>query len=254
MISFLPFRKFNVQDNGLWTGMTEIHCHLLPGVDDGVETGEQALRILRFMEEEVQVSRVCITPHTMMDFNNAPGERLHGIFQQFLPAWNGKMELHIASEYMIDSYFSKRLSEGLLLLGIRNQRKLVLVELPAMMRPPDWEATTESIFEMGYTPVIAHPERYHYIRVDDCRTWRERGCLLQLNLPSLHGYYGKHVERLAYRLLDEALYDFAGFDIHRYEGYAAVIRQLNLSRKRMDRLSELLDNARELEFLPLAKR
>lgn len=248
MISFLPFRKFNVQDTGLWTGMTEMHCHLLPGVDDGVETKEQALRILRFMEEEVRVRRVCITPHTMMDFNNAPGERLHGIFQRFLPAWDGKIELHIASEYMIDSYFSKRLSEGLLSLGIQNQRRLVLVELPTMMCPLDWETTMERIFEMGYTPVIAHPERYRYIHVDYCRAWRERGCLLQLNLPSLHGYYGKHIEKQAFQLLDDELYGFAGFDIHRYEGYAAVVRQLSLSRKRMDKLAKLLDNGRKLEF------
>lgn len=248
MISFWPGRKYNVQDNGLWKGMTEIHCHLLPGVDDGVETREAALRLLHFMEKEVGVRRACITPHTMLDFNNAPGILLKEKFHKFMVGYGGRLELHIASEYMIDSFFPKRLSEGLLPLGSWNLKKLVLIELPIMTPPPKMENTLESIFEQGYSPVIAHPERYHYIDERVCSSWRERGCLLQLNLPSLCGYYGKHAEKLAFRLLDKGLYGFAGFDIHRYEGYAAVVRQLYLSRKRMDQLALLLDNGRQVEF------
>lgn len=249
MISFWPCRKFNAQDNGLWKGMTEMHCHLLPGVDDGAETREDALKVLRFMENEVKVRRVCITPHTMMDFNNASGERLEENFQKFKIGYDGALELFIASEYMLDAFFPVRLSEGLLPLGEWNQKKLVLVETPVMMSPPELDSTWEHIFEMGYTPVIAHPERYHYMTKKDLWNLRERGCLLQLNIPSLHGYYGKVVEKNAFRLFVEGLYDFAGFDIHRYEGYARVIRQLQLSRKDLDRLGVLLNNNQNINFL-----
>lgn len=248
MISFWPWRRFNVQDNGLWKGMTEIHCHLLPGVDDGAETREDALRILRFMEKEVKVGRVCITPHTMMDFNSSPGERLKEKFREFMAGYDGNMELYIASEYMIDGFFPDRLAEGLLLLGEWNQKKMVLVEMPMMMIPLNLNLMLDNIFEAGYTPVIAHPERYYCIKEKTFYYLHERGCLMQLNIPSLRGYYGKNVEKTAFRLLAKGLYDFAGFDIHRYEGYAGVIRQLHLSRGDLDRLCLLLDNNKEIHF------
>lgn len=248
MISFWPYRKFNVQDNGLWRGMTEIHCHLLPGVDDGAETREDALQVLRFMEQEVGVSRVCITPHTMMDFNNAPGERLIEEFQKFIVGYDGNMELYIASEYMMDAFFMNRLMEGLLPLGEWNQKKLVLVEMPIMMSSPNQNLMLDSVFEKGNTPVIAHPERYRYMKEKEYQQLRERGCLLQLNIPSLHGYYGRDAEKTAFRLLDKGLYDFAGFDIHRYVGYAATVRQLQLSRGELDRLCLLLDNNKNINF------
>ena len=76
MISFWFHRLFNACDSGLWTGMTEIHSHILPGVDDGVETKVEALSLLDFMEKEVKGAAGFITPHTMMDFNNSPAGEL----------------------------------------------------------------------------------------------------------------------------------------------------------------------------------
>ena len=121
-------------------------------------------------------------------------------------------------------------------LGEWNQKKLLLVEGAGIVLLPGFYDMLEECFEAGYTPVIAHPERYPYLEKNDCIKLKERGCLFQLNIPSLHGYYGKHVRQAAFTLLDRGMYDFAGFDIHRYEGYAAVIRQLCLTRKRLDKL------------------
>lgn len=247
-ISFWPERKFNLQDNGIWKGMTEMHCHLLPAVDDGAETKEDALQLLRFMERDVGVRRICMTPHTMMDFNNAPAEKLCEKFCKFREDYSGRMELYLASEYMLDSFFNGHLKQEVLLLGEWGGRKLLLVETSALMPPPNLNETLEDIFAAGYTPVIAHPERYAYLDEPTYIRLRERGCLFQMNIPSLHGYYGKHSQKDALLLLKKGMYTFAGFDIHRYEGYARVIRQLELSRRQTDRLCLLLENSRNLEF------
>lgn len=249
MISFWFERKFNLQDNGIWKGMTEMHCHLLPGVDDGAETKDDALQLLRFMEREVEVRRICMTPHTMMDFNNVPAEFLKEKFRKFRDDYSGKMELYIASEYMLDVSFGNHLKEEVLLLGNWKDQKLLLVETSTLMAPPTLDEMLGDILAAGYTPVIAHPERYAYIEKSDYERFRKRGCLFQLNIPSLHGYYGKHAQIDAQLLLKQGVYSFAGFDIHRYEGYAQVVRQLELSRKQMDRLCFLLENNNQIEFL-----
>lgn len=248
MISFWAKRKFNLQDNGVWKGMTEMHCHLLPAVDDGAETKEDALQLLRFMERDVGVRRICMTPHTMMDFNNAPAEDLREKFSKFCTDYSGKIELYLASEYMLDASFGEHLKQEMLLLGEWDNKKLILVETSALMPPPTLNETLEEIFAVGYTPVIAHPERYAYLDDPDYVRLRERGCLFQLNIPSLHGYYGKHPQKDAIRLLKQGMYTFAGFDVHRYEGYARTVRQLELSRRQTDRLCLLLDNNKNLEF------
>lgn len=248
MISFWFQKSFNLHNSGLWRGMTEVHSHLLPGVDDGVETNDEALSLLRFMEKEVGVERACFTPHTMMDFNNAPALRLQEKFQKFVSFYSGGIQLSLASEYMLDSSFQHHLSEGVLSLGAWNHRKLLLVEGARMNLLPGFYEKLETCFQAGYTPVIAHPERYIYMDEGDFQKLRERGCLFQLNIPSLHGYYGKQVQQIAYCLLNKEMYDFAAFDIHRYTGYARVIKQLSLPRKRLDQLCFLLENNKMIQF------
>ncbi len=241
-------RKFNLMDNDVWKGMTEMHCHIIPDVDDGVDTKEDALQLLRFMERDVGVRRICMTPHTMMDFNNAPADSLKEQFEKFTTHYSGKMELYLASEYMLDASFPNHLEGEMLALGEWDGKKLLLVETSALMPPPGLDDMIEGVFDAGYTPVIAHPERYAYMEEPDYRRLKDRGCLFQLNIPSLHGYYGVHPQKDAVRLLKQGMYSFAGFDIHNYTGYARVVRLLELSRKKLDRLKVLLANNNDIQF------
>lgn len=243
MISFWPEHKFNASDCGLWKGMTEVHCHLLPGVDDGVKTWEEASGLLRYMEEEVGVRKICMTPHTMMDFNNGPSALLLEKFKDLCGRYTGGIHLSIASEYMLDATFSGRLGcDDVLSLGTWDQLELLLVETSGTMPSPHLGGMLEDIAEAGYLPVIAHPERYVYMSEWRYKELEEKGYLFQLNVPSLYGYYGDKIKKRAEWLMDEKLYYFAGFDIHRYESYAQVIKNLKLTRARMDYLCELLDN------------
>lgn len=243
MITIWPERKFNVSHSSLWKGMTEVHCHLLPGVDDGVKTVEESLHLLRYMEEEVGVRNVRMTPHTMMDFNNGPSIELLDKFKDFSENYAGGIRLSIASEYMLDATFNERLSgQDVLSLGKWDGMNLLLVETSGSMPPINLDDTLDEINDAGYVPVIAHPERYVYMNEWKYIELIEKGCLFQLNIPSLHGYYGDKIRKRAEWLMDKEMYHFAGFDIHRYESYAKVVQELSLSSKRLERLCELLDN------------
>ena len=83
----------------------------------------------------------------------------------------------------------------------------------------------------GYTPVIAHPERYLYMRYGDYCELKDKGYLLQLNLLSLSGYYGKQVMKNAETLLEKGMYDMVGTDLHNLETFGKWIGNVRLTDK-----------------------
>lgn len=243
MVAFWTERKFNVNASGMWRNMVEIHCHLLPGVDDGVAKLDDTLSLLCYMENEVGVNKVCMTPHTMSDYNCGPTDILIDKFKKIQSVYAGGITLSLSSEYMIDMAFYERLRNGdLLSLGEYENYNLLLVETPLTMPLSHLDKILEDIFSAGYVPVIAHPERYLYMDCQKYRILRESGCLFQMNIPSLYGCYGREVKKRAEALLDKEMYCFAGFDIHSYENYSKVVEGLKLKRKRLERLGELLNN------------
>lgn len=238
-----PEKKINVDSSGLWQGMVEIHSHLLSGVDDGVRTIGEALDLLHFMEEEVGVEKIYMTPHTMIDFNSGPASLLLDKFNWFCREYSGGIDITIASEYMLDVAFRERLASGdILSLGRLANKSLLLVETSCMIRLPCLDDIIDDIFASGYIPVIAHPERYVYMNEGQYRNLWGKGCLLQMNIPSLYGYYGEIVRKQAEFLLDRGMFYFAGFDIHNYASYSKVIKELRVSRSRLEKLGQLLEN------------
>lgn len=101
--------------SGLLKGMVDCHSHLLPGVDDGVQSMEESLQILREMEQQ-GIRRVWLTPHIMEDIPNET-LALQRKFRELLQQYRGAVELKLAAEYMLDNLFEERLEkEDLLLL------------------------------------------------------------------------------------------------------------------------------------------
>ena len=206
--------KITVSDSGLFEGFRDCHCHLLPGVDDGVQKVEVSLSILRLWEQ-AGVKEVWLTPHVMEDIPNTSID-LTRCFEAFKMAYNGPIRLHLASENMMDQLFMDRLQNGdLLTLGQSGNR--LLVETSYYNPPMDLEKMMDRIRERGYTPVLAHPERYQYMDMIDYKKWKEEGVLFQLNVPSLVGAYGLMVQKKAEILLDKGLYDCCGTDMHSME-------------------------------------
>lgn len=196
---------------GLFRDFTDWHSHLLPCVDDGVQTMEEALRILdRY--ERLGVRTVWLTPHVMEDIPNTT-QQLRKRFAEFREAYKGNVILHLASEHMLDSLFEERLEQNDVLPLGKDGRHL-LVETSYYNPPVGLQNILLRIKSKGYYPVLAHPERYQYMERRDYEPLKAMGVKFQVNLLSLLGLYGQGVRKKAEWLLWSQMYECVGTDIH----------------------------------------
>ena len=209
MFGFLH-SKHSLLDSGLLKGATDNHSHILFGLDDGVKTARESLHILRFYEE-AELDTLWFTPHTMEDVPNTT-EGILSRFEEFKAMYDGPIKLKVASEYMIDTLFEKRLAERDLML---HGEDTVLVGTSTQFPPINLWEVLENMMKAGYRPLVAHPERYHYMQWRDYERLHDMGCYMQLNLPSLVGVYGETVALKANDLLKKGWYCMAGSDCHR---------------------------------------
>lgn len=216
-----PFQqKQTLAESGILRGMTDYHCHLLPGVDDGVQTFEESLEILR-LYEQLGIREVWLTPHVMEDIPNTTAG-LRSRFEQLCSRYAGNIRLHLAAEYMLDNLFKERLAHrDLLPLGTEGNH--LLVETSYFNPPVDLYTMLEKIKAAGYYPVLAHPERYVYMGEKDYHRLKEAGVMFQSNLPSLAGSYGKQVLQKVRHFSVQGYTDVWGSDTHRLQGWKEVI-------------------------------
>lgn len=192
-------------------GFTDYHSHILPGVDDGVQTMDEALEILR-LYEELAVKAVWLTPHIMEDIPNTTAH-LRDRFAELQAAYTGGVQLHLAAENMLDNLFGERLEKNdLLPLGENSDH--LLVETSYFSPPMGLSNILLRIKTKGYYPVLAHPERYLYMGETDYRQLLGMGVKFQLNLFSLTGTYGKTTKKKAEWLMKNKFYHLCGSDIH----------------------------------------
>jgi protein-tyrosine phosphatase len=192
----------------------DMHSHLVPGIDDGAPDPETSVEMIRRLKE-LGFSKLITTPHIQREFYDNDRDKVtthFGRLQRFLADQRITMDMGVAAEYYLDSFFPQAvLPEGLLTLN----GKLALVEVSMAGWPRQIDDMIFSIQGNGYQPVLAHPERYLFedsIKVYE--GWKQKGVLLQMNLLSLSGYYGRSVKALANKYLDAGLYDFCGTDAH----------------------------------------
>ena len=117
-------------------------------------------------------------------------EGIRARFEELKAVYAGGLQLHLAAEYMMDTLFEDRLARRDLL---EHGEEVVLVETSAIAPPINLWVVLEKMLKSGYRPLIAHPERYRYMDRDDYRELHNMGCMLQLNLPSIVGFYGENV-------------------------------------------------------------
>ncbi len=212
---FAPIFQFvagkTLLKQGFFEGFVDYHSHVLPDVDDGISSMECALEALHTYEE-FGVRKLWLTPHVMEDIPNTT-EFLRERFAELKAAYKGNVELQLAAEYMIDSVFYERLEHDDLLPIVDG--KHLLVETSYLLPQHGLLPAIDSIKQKGYTPLLAHPERYQYVSESDLERMREAGVKMQLNLSSLLGFYGKKVSGRARRMLKKGLYSCYGTDLHR---------------------------------------
>ena len=209
-----PFSsKYSLQQSDFLKGCTDRHSHILPGVDDGIQTIEDSIAILS-MYEQMGVKKVWLTPHIMEDCPNTP-EKLKTRFEELKSAYKGNIELALSAENMMDGLFIKRLEQGILMPYGDNNNEL-LIETSYVQPPMRMESILRDMQKAGITPVLAHPERYLYMDAEKYENIKEMGVKFQLNITSLIGAYGNQVKERAEYILNEGYYNYSGSDAHSY--------------------------------------
>lgn len=221
------FFKKKIIDSGILADMCDYHSHILPGIDDGVKSVEKAIAVLDSYQA-LGVKRVVFTPHIMEDYPQNCAQFLRSQFEEFKRLYVGKVELSLGAEYMLDASFEKHLNSGDLLPIVDNY---LLVETSYINSPINFIAQLKAIQSKGYFVVLAHPERYRYMKKDDYKQLKNIGVLFQLNLLSMVGAYGKAAEQKAKALLHSGCYDLLGTDIHNLEFHLNVFHSRKLSKK-----------------------
>lgn len=223
-----PFsKKYSIASSGILERFTDWHCHLLPGVDDGVQTIEESLQILTSYEQ-FRIKEVWLTPHIMEDIPNST-DMLRTRYAELKSAYKGPIILRLASENMLDSLFEQRLQRGDL-LPIGKEGKHLLVETSYFNPPYGLHNILLRIKSKGYVPVLAHPERYIYMESKDYEQLKRMNVAFQLNLPSLVGAYGEDAKRKAKWLLENMYYQFKGTDTHSLSSWEAIVHKKQIPK------------------------
>lgn len=198
----------------------DLHSHLVPAVDDGSQEVATSLEMIRGLQK-LGFKKFVTTPHIMSDgFPNTP-QKLQPKLEKLQAAIRDEgleIELELAAEYYLDEAFEAMIpNEPLLTFG--GKKKYVLFETSYVARPLSLESAIFKLNSYGYTPVLAHPERYNYFweatDIEGIRDLAEMGAKMQVNISSFAGNYSKRAAKIAAKLVDEDLVDFLGSDLHR---------------------------------------
>jgi protein-tyrosine phosphatase len=219
---------------------TDMHSHLLPGIDDGSPDDATSLLLIKGLQQ-LGYQQFITTPHILWDVHKndaASITKAHGQLQAALQQEQLTVPIRAAAEYYLDDHFDELLRKDVPLLPIKDN--LVLVEFSFVTMPLN---VKEKLFELqikGYKPILAHPERYSYLlpqkQVFD--ELKQAGCYFQLNLLSLTGYYGKATQDLAAYLIKKKYIDYLGTDLH----HDRHLQALQSSHSLMDSVKQLLDS------------
>jgi protein-tyrosine phosphatase len=199
-----------------------MHCHLLPGVDDGMQNLDSAVSAIRSMMS-LGFSGAVLTPHIYHGVYDNETANLRLEFTAFTAAIAAArigFTLFLAAEYFADDHFFALIEQDDILSMQVGAERWVLLELPLFQEAPIGGVCLAALVKRGYRPVIAHVERYRYVAREPAR-WLDRfaaaGAVLQGNIGSLAGQYGEEVKRFATWLAERAHIAVWATDIHQPE-------------------------------------
>jgi len=193
---------------------TDLHSHLIPELDDGCQSIEESLKFIGELKK-LGFKKLILTPHIMKKkYPNDIKKITYGLFElrSMLKVKNIDIKLEAAAEYYCDEHFLSLINKKeILTFG----KDYVLFELAYTIRPIILEKCIIAMIRLGYKPVLAHPERYRFLKeVLDFRALKKLGLFFQVNLNSLAGYYGKEAQKKSLMLAQKGMVDFIGSDIH----------------------------------------
>lgn len=219
----------------------DIHSHLLPGIDDGAQAMSDTQALVKALQS-FGISEIITTPHIIQHVWNNTKE---GIIEKEqstlidLKANGFVLPFKAAAEYLMDDLFVTLFQEGTLLTLKDNY---VLVEMSYINAPIQLYNILFDLQVAGYTPVLAHPERYLFYHNNSSEYDKllRAGCVFQLNLLSVVGYYGEAIAKIANQLLQKGMYTYVGTDVHHLKHIAAFENKVLL--KDLKPLEEAIGN------------
>jgi protein-tyrosine phosphatase len=234
-------RRTRILSDGFLSGFCDCHCHILPGVDDGMKTPEKSLAALNFYASH-GVAGVTFTPHVMEGLHNTR-ESLLKVFDDFREGYalgieSNVVQIRLGAEYMLDNKFPSYLDEGLLTIS----NGIVLLETSYFQAPNNMEEMLFDVDSGDLIPAIAHPERYLYMGMKEYERLKEKDYYLQLNLLSLTGAYGEDARSKAFNLLRRGMYDLVGTDMHHLAPFVEQLEKLRVNPALMEALEKLKAN------------
>jgi len=205
-----------LKDADLSVLKTDVHSHLIPGIDDGSTNIEDSLNLIRGLHS-LGYTKLITTPHIMSDFYRNTPEIIHKGLEDVREAVAKEgipVTIEAAAEYYCDTEFEKSIGKSKLLTF---SGKYVLIELSYMNPSENFESAMFKLQMEGYIPVLAHPERYPYWyhSFERFPALRDRGVLMAINLMSLVGHYGTGPRRIAERLVESNLVSLLCSDTHK---------------------------------------
>lgn len=241
MFSF--FKKNELVQPDLSFLAADMHSHLLPGIDDGLQTVEESVVFIKELEALGYKHLIC-TPHIISDiYPNSPETILPKLelVRKALKENNINITIDAAAEYMVDIEMERLITDGQPLLTFGKEKNLILIEMSFVGPSPNIEQVIFQLRLKGLQPVLAHPERYGYYHADmeRYRHFIDLGCILQVNMLSLVGYYGKPVKLVAEKLVKSRMAGMLGTDMH-HEKHLAALKEL-ASKKEFYKLLEGID-------------
>jgi len=195
------------------TVMVDMHSHVLPGIDDGAQTPQDSVLLVKKMMA-LGIKKIIATPHIMVDFYRNTPETIGNaltILKAELKKDNIDIEIEAAAEHYFDETFEERITNHKLMTMGDNH---VLFEFGFISPPPNYISVVQKMRDLGYRPILAHPERYLYMTLEQYKNLHDWGCDFQLNTISLTGYYGREVKVAAELLIDNQLIDYISSDMH----------------------------------------
>ncbi len=203
---------------------TDMHSHLLPGIDDGSPDLDTSVELIKGMMA-AGYKNFITTPHVMWDMYKNTTELIkekEAVLNKRLADEGMNVKVKAAAEYFIDDHVEEMLrnKEPMLTFG----DNMVLVEFSMASPPFDLKDVLFELQLQGYTPVIAHPERYIYLEGNKefYSELKDAGYYFQLNALSLAGHYGRSVAELAAYLAKKNYYDLIGTDLHHFRHLDAL--------------------------------
>jgi len=206
---------------------TDMHSHFIPGIDDGAQTLEDSLQMIRKMHL-LGFTKLITTPHIQAEyFKNTPEIILAGLekLREAVASEGIPIRVEAAAEYLLDDGFEEKLNAGNLLTFSDNY---ILVEMSYYSPHPNLNTFIFNLQVEGYKVILAHPERYTYWFNDlgKYEDLKQRGVYFQINTVSLAGYYPEPIKKFAEKLIEKDMIDFIGSDMHNMRYMEALERSL----------------------------